>query len=213
MRKVTLVAALVSCVVAAPALAHKAGDVIFRAGAAVVAPNESSDDVLGAGEFSIDDNTQLGLNFTYMVTDNFGVELLAATPFQHDVSLAGVGKIAEVTHLPPTVMLQYYFDVGPLRPYVGAGLNATIFFDEEFNSTAKGVGLSNLDLDSSFGVAAQVGVDYQLNQNWLLNASVWYLDIGTDVNFDATDMGVTTSYSINTDIDPWVYMLSVGYKF
>ncbi|WP_409995540.1 outer membrane protein OmpW [Ferrimonas balearica] len=191
----------------APAFAHNAGDFIIRAGSATVAPNEGSEDVATLGEFGINTNTQLGLNFTYMVSDNFGVELLAATPFSHEVSLPDIGQIAKVKHLPPTLMAQYYFGSGNLRPYIGAGVNMTVFFDEKFTNDL-GV-LSDLDLDTSFGLAGQVGVDYQINDNWLVNASVWYLDIGTDVNFKLDG----TPVSIDTDIDPWVYMLSVGYKF
>ncbi|MBY5921325.1 outer membrane protein OmpW [Ferrimonas balearica] len=194
----------------APALAHDAGDFIVRVGAATVAPNESSEDVATLGEFAVDDNTQLGLNFTYMVTNNFGVELLAATPFSHEVTLpeAGINKLAKVKHLPPTLMAQYYFGSGNLRPYIGAGVNMTVFFDEKFTDDLGGA-VSDLDVDTSFGLAGQVGIDYKLNDQWLVNASVWYIDIGTDVNFKLG--GDQTS--IKTDIDPWVYMVSVGYTF
>ena len=190
------------------AFAHQAGDIIVRTGVVNVSPNEGSDDVAGLGEFEIDSNTQLGLNFTYMLSDNMGIELLAATPFSHEVALPGVGQIAELKHLPPTLVGQYYFGSGALRPYVGAGVNMTIFFDEEFTNDLDGA-LTDLDVDTSFGLAAQVGIDYQVNKNWLVNASIWYADIGTDVNFKLGGEDV----SIDTDVDPWVYMVSVGYKF
>lgn len=192
------------------ASAHQAGDIIVRAGGAVVAPNESSEDVAGFGEFNISSNTQLGLNFGYMLTDNVGIELLAATPFSHDVSLKGVGKIAETKHLPPTLVAQYYFGSADakLRPYIGAGVNFTNFFDSEFTNDLDGA-LTDLSLSNSWGLAAQVGIDYQVNNNWLVNASVWYAKINTDVNFKLAGDAV----SIETDIDPWVYMVSVGYTF
>ena len=91
------------------AMAHQAGDILVRGGVAVVSPQESSDDVLGKGEFDIKNDTQLGLTLSYMITDNWGVELLAATPFSHKVSTPGLGEIAKVKHLPPTLMGQYYF--------------------------------------------------------------------------------------------------------
>ena len=192
------------------ASAHQAGDIIVRAGGAVVAPNESSEDVAGFGEFNISSNTQLGLNFGYMLTDNVGIELLAATPFSHDVSLKGVGKIAETKHLPPTLVAQYYFGSADakLRPYIGAGVNFTNFFDSEFTNDLDGA-LTDLSLSNSWGLAAQVGIDYQVNNNWLVNASVWYAKINTDVNFKLAG----DAFSIETDIDPWVYMVSVGYTF
>ncbi len=66
-------------------------------------------------------NTQLGLTFTYMATDNIGVELLAATPFRHKIGTRATGDIATVHHLPPTLMAQWYFGdaSSKFRPYVG----------------------------------------------------------------------------------------------
>ncbi len=203
-------AALLSAGFASSVAAHQAGDIIVRAGAVVVAPNESSEQVATFGEFQVSNNTQLGLNFGYMLTDNIGIELLAATPFSHDVSLAGVGKIAETKQLPPTLVAQYYFGSAnsKLRPYIGAGVNFTNFFDNEFTNDLDGA-LTDLSLSNSWGLAAQVGIDYQVNKNWLVNASVWYAQIDTDVKFNLGDAPVT----IQTDIDPWVYMVSVGYTF
>ncbi|MGL6124104.1 MAG: outer membrane protein OmpW [Shewanella sp.] len=189
--------------------AHQAGGIIVRAGVAVVAPNESSDPVAIFGEFKVSNNTQVGLNFGYMLTDNIGIELLAATPFSHDVSLGGT-KIAETKHLPPTLVLQYYFGdaQSTLRPYIGAGVNYTKFFDNKFTNDLDGA-LTDLDMSDSWGLAAQVGLDYQVNKNWLVNGSVWYAKIDTDVKFNLGPDAVT----IGTDIDPWVYMVSVGYTF
>ncbi|WP_285164857.1 outer membrane protein OmpW [Shewanella goraebulensis] len=204
-------ASILSAGVSTSAFAHQAGDFIVRVGAAAVVPNESSPVIAGISEFSVDDNTQVGLNFTYMLTDNWAVELLAATPFSHDISLDGVGKIAETKHLPPTLVAQYYFGNAnsKLRPYVGVGVNFTNFYDNEITNETS-LELNNLSLSNSWGLAAQVGIDYQVNQNWLVNASVWYADISTDVNFNA---GETAYPETTVDINPWVYMVSVGYVF
>ncbi len=83
---------LIAAAFASPAvLAHQAGDILVRGGLAFVSPQTSSDDVLGTGELDIDSNMQLGLTLSYMLTDNWGVELLAATPFSHSVSTPGPG--------------------------------------------------------------------------------------------------------------------------
>lgn len=210
MKKVALLM-IAAAMVPALAQAHQAGDIIVRAGTATVRPNAGSDNVLGLGSFNVDNNTQLGLTFGYMATDNIGVELLAATPFQHKVGVGGVGQIAEVKHLPPTLMAQYYFgqSTDKLRPYLGLGLNYTTFFDEKFNQTGKDAGLTDLNLKSSWGVAAQAGLDYNLNKNWLLNMSVWWMDIDTTVKFKAAGQ----DQSIKTRLDPWVFMFGFGYKF
>ncbi|MBG2913032.1 outer membrane protein OmpW [Proteus terrae] len=193
--------------------AHQAGDFLFRAGTATVRPNAGSDTVLG-GHFDANNNTQLGLTFGYMITDNIGVELLAATPFEHKVSLSGVGEIASVKHLPPTLMAQYYFGNAEdkLRPYLGAGLNFTTFFDEKFNNHAavEANGLNSLDLKNSWGFAAQAGLDYNLDKNWMLNASVWWMNIETDVKFKD---GNGNNYKVDTRLDPFVFMFGVGYRF
>ncbi|REF28124.1 outer membrane protein [Xenorhabdus cabanillasii] len=213
MKKIS--ALVLAAVTLAPSLtfAHETGDFLFRAGTATVRPNAGSDNVLGLGSFDVNNNTQLGLTFGYMVTDNIGVELLAATPFQHNVNLPKAGEIARVKHLPPTLMAQYYFGdkENNLRPYIGVGVNYTTFFDEKFNNnaTVKAANLNSLDLKDSWGVAGQVGLDYQLDKNWMLNTSLWWMNIETDVKFKAGDK----DYKYKTRLDPWVFMFGVGYKF
>ncbi|WP_113721118.1 OmpW family outer membrane protein [Aeromonas salmonicida] len=195
-----IAAALVSPV----AMAHQAGDILVRGGLAFVSPQTSSDDVLGTGELEIDSNMQLGLTLSYLITDNWGVELLAATPFSHSVSTAGLGEVAKVKHLPPTLMAQYYFGdaKSKVRPYIGAGVNYTTFFDEEGRGALAGTDVS---VDSSWGMAGQVGLDMAINDRWFVNASAWIMDIDTDVH--------TAVGTIKTSIDPMAFMFGVGYRF
>ncbi|MEO3988907.1 outer membrane protein OmpW [Pseudocitrobacter cyperus] len=206
------VAALALCSLTGEAIAHEAGEFFIRAGSATVRPTEGSDNVLGSlGGFNVNNNTQLGLTFTYMATDNIGIELLAATPFRHKVGTGPTGDIATVHHLPPTLMAQWYFgdSSSKFRPYVGAGINYTTFFDNDFNDTGKEAGLSDLSLDDSWGAAGQVGLDYLINRDWLVNMSVWYMDIDTTVKFKAGG----ERQSVSTRLDPWVFMFSAGYRF
>ncbi len=193
------------------ASAHEAGDVIVRVGTATVRPTEGSDNVLGLGSFNINNNTQMGLTLGYMFTDNIGMELLAATPFQHKIGLKSTGTIAEVKQLPPSLMAQYYFGDkrDKLRPYLGLGINYTTFYYTNFNQTGRDAGLSDLSVKDSWGVATQAGLDYNLDDNWLINMSVWWMDIDTEVKFKAGG----EQQNINTRIDPWVFMFGVGYRF
>ncbi|EGQ7663687.1 MULTISPECIES: outer membrane protein OmpW [Vibrio] len=214
MKKTICSLAVVAALMSPSVFAHKQGDFVLRVGAASVVPNDSSDKILGSQEeLKVDSNTQLGLTFGYMFTDNISLELLAATPFSHDIStdLLGLGDIADTKHLPPTLMVQYYFGEpqSKFRPYVGAGLNYTIFFDEGFNNKAKNVGLTDLKLDDSFGLAANVGVDYMINDQWFLNASAWYANIETEATYKFGGAKQKTDVKIN----PWVFMISGGYKF
>lgn len=202
MKKVSL---LVAAVLLTPsAFAHQAGDFLVRGGAITVSPNSSGDNVLGTGHLDVRSNTQLGLTFSYMLTDNWGVELLAATPFSHSVGTAGLGEVAKVKHLPPSLMAQYYFGnaQSKVRPYVGAGINYTVFFDEEGRGALAG---TKVDADDSWGLAAQAGIDMAVTDNLFVNGSVWYMDIDTEVT--------TAVGTFDTSIDPIGLMVGLGYRF
>jgi outer membrane protein len=215
-------AALVLAFAAPFAHAHKEGNFIVRAGAALVAPEESSSSVSAGGAkiagsgATLGNNTQLGLTLGYMLTDNIGIELLAATPFKHRLGVKGVaagvdGKLADIEHLPPTLSLQYYpMDAkSKWQPYVGAGVNYTMFFNEKLTAAQKANGFSKLKLSDSWGFAVQAGLDYMISDNVMINASVWRVDINTQ----ATARLGAAKVKIDVDVDPWVYMIGVGYRF
>jgi outer membrane protein len=194
--------------------AYEAGDIIVRVGATTVAPNDDSETVPGLGvKVEVDNDTQLGLIGTYMISEKFGVELLAATPFSHDISVDGAPlEAGETKHLPPTLSAQWYPRGGQdgWQPYVGIGVNYTIFFSEDTHGDLEGiVGKADLELEDSFGLAAQVGVDIPLGENWGLNAGVWYIDIDTEAEVSFT--GGKAKFDV--DIDPWVYNVGLFYKF
>lgn len=227
MNKSLLSASLIALALVAPvAHAHQAGDFILRAGAITTAPNENSGDIkldgtkVSGTKATLDSDTQLGLAFAYMLTDHIGLELLAATPFQHNVGVKGLGagldgKLGDIKQLPPTLSLQYYPMEASSRfqPYAGIGLNYTMFFDEDLSSNRKAQGFSNLKLKDSVGLAGQLGMDYMINDNFLVNAAVWYIDIDTKATIDGpTALGVGKT-KVDVDVDPWVYMVGVGYKF
>lgn len=205
----------------AVAVAHDKGDWLARVGVASVNPDESSSTIstqttgpLAGTSVGVDNDIQLGLNIVYMATDNIGIELLAASPFQHDLTASGLAftDLGSTKHLPPTLSVQYYFGNAQsvVRPYVGAGINYTVFFSESLSGPAKSaLGASNLELDDSIGLALQAGIDWQLNERWFVNVSVWNMDIDTDATFDSA-LG---EVEVSVDIDPWAYMISAGYTF
>lgn len=208
-------AAILSMACLSPLQAYEAGDIILRGGAATADPREDSSLTIGgaavSGGLGLDSDTQLGITATYMLTDRIGIELLAATPFEHDIELNASGAtVGRVKHLPPTINAQYYFmpPSSPLQVFAGAGVNYTWTIDEELNSTGKSVGLSGLNIGNSIGLAAEVGLDYTIGNNWLVNATVWYIDLSVDVRANAGGAGVKD----DLDIDPFVYMLGIGYR-
>ncbi|MEC7691271.1 MAG: OmpW family outer membrane protein [Pseudomonadota bacterium] len=224
MKTTTLATVILAALIAAPAAqAYEKGDWVVRGGLTTVAPDDETSTIIAGGadlgvDLSVDNDAQLGLNVAYFITDNINIELLAATPFTHDVSFGvsdplGTGdKLGEVTHLPPTLTVNYYFNdpAAVFQPYIGAGLNYTFIFDEEFTSANGDAGLTDLDLDNSFGVSAQIGADYMLNNDWHINASVRWIDIDTEATFN---VGEAQGSVNDIQIDPWVYTISVGYTF
>lgn len=209
------------------AMAYESGDWVLRAGYASVNPNDSSSDLKFDGTavadtgVSVNNNAQLGITASYMLAPHWGVEVLASTPFQHDIELKGLGgagipdgtKLGSAKQLPPTISVQYYFaDANSQwQPYAGVGVNYTIFFDEKVSGTANdALGAHNLNLDDSVGLAAEIGLDWAINKNWLVNVSVWKADIKTDAS---VDLGDGTRVNTKVTIDPVVYMVAVGYKF
>ena len=132
---------------------------------------------------SVNDKWIPELDISYFFTPNLAAELILTYPQKHDVRLGGT-KIGSVKHLPPTLLAQYHFTgLGAFKPYVGAGINYTTFFDESVNDTGKKTGISDLSLKDSWGAAGQVGMDYLINRDWLINMSVWYMDIDTTANY------------------------------
>lgn len=226
MNKSLLGASLVALALVAPAAhAYQAGDFILRAGAVTTAPNEDSgelkfDGVKASGtKATLTSDTQLGLAFAYMLTDHFGLELLAATPFQHEVGVKGLGgldgKVADIKQLPPTLSLQYYpmEASSKFQPYAGIGVNYTLFFDEELTSDRKAQGFSNMKLKNSVGLAGQLGMDYLVNDHLLVNAAIWYVDINTEATIDGPSALSIGKTKVDVEVDPWVYMVGLGYKF
>lgn len=215
MKKLLTTALLTSSLLAAPAMAKLSVNV----GAIHVNPDSSASPLsLDDTGVTVDSNTQLGITFDYALNDNWVVELVAATPFSHDINgsggLNGVA-IGSAKHLPPSLFAQYHFGSADsqFRPFVGLGANYTIFFSEEVDSELKaalGTDDVELKLDDSFGLAAQVGANYSINDKWGIHVMASYIDINTDAEVWANGQKAVTS---DVAIDPFVFMLGAKYKF
>ena len=205
--------------------AYEKGDFVLRLGAVNVDPDSDSSNINLPGvptlNAEVDDDTQFGVIPMYMVTDNVGIELLTATPFEHDITLNGKGvnlKAGSTKQLPPTITVQWYPRGGQSgwQPFLGMGVNYTIFFDEdtdkELDETLNAIlGATDvdLDLDNSFGLSAQAGVDIPFAKNWAVSFEVWYIDISTNATV-RTDVG---NVHFKTDIDPFVYHIGIAHRF
>jgi len=201
--------------------AYEAGDWLIRGRVINVNPNDSSGTVSvngvdqGTEGVSVDSDTVPELDITYMMTPNWGIELILGYS-EHTVdgsqSWDFLGPVAETKVLPPTLTLQYHFRPNAkLKPYVGMGVNYTYFFDEKVPNSS---GLSNpgnsVKLKSSWGLAFQAGVDYALDDDWFLNLDLKYIDIDTTATYRNTAAG---SVSVSTDIDPVIFGIGIGRRF
>ncbi|HDR0619908.1 TPA: outer membrane beta-barrel protein [Pasteurella multocida] len=204
MKKTVFALGVMAALVAGSAVAHQAGSVIVRGGPILVVPNASTNH--DGFKFDVNSNAQLGLTATYMATDNLGVELLAATPFSHEITL-GNTLVGKTKHLPPSLYAQYYFldKDAKARPYVGAGVNYTTFFSEK----AVLNGVTDLKLKDSWGPAFNAGVDIQVADNLFLNTAIWYAKIKSKATFKLGG----EEHKVNVKLDPTVFFVGLGYRF
>lgn len=218
MRIQAALAAAAVALTAMPAQAQtEAGDVLVRLRGIVVAPTEKSGPVLPAfptASVGVGDSVMPEVDFTYMLSDHIGTELILATT-KHSVSgrgaLSGLGDVADTWVLPPTLTLQYHIaPKGKVRPYVGAGVNYTIFYSEDASaSLEKAIGPTRVDMDDSFGYALQAGVDIDLTDRVFLNLDVKYIDIDTTARL-RTGAAINR---VNVSIDPIVAGVGLGMRF
>ncbi|MFY9211701.1 MAG: OmpW family outer membrane protein [Aestuariivita sp.] len=186
------------CLLAAPTLAQSQGDWTIGIGIGNVNP-KSNNGTLAGGAATINDDTQLTLTAEYFFWDNIGIELLAASPFKHDVSINGA-YAGTIKHLPPTLSVNYHFPTnGMIKPFAGIGLNYTTFFDE---TSPLGV----LSLKDSFGVAVQLGADFAVSDQGAVRVNVRWMDIDSDVSLNGAPIGTA-------EIDPIVLGIAYVHRF
>ncbi len=189
-------AALATLVAALPAAAQDSGNYIVRLRATNLrSANTNHTTVPG---LTINDKTIPELDLSMFFTPNIAAELILTVPQKHTVYSNGTA-LGTFKHLPPTLLAQYHFTgLGAFRPYVGAGINYT-------NISSVNLGGANLSR-SSWGLAAQVGVDIPVGGGWLLNADVKKVQIGTTVSAGGADVG-------KFKVDPLLVSLGVGMRF
>lgn len=176
-------------------------------GLGVITHDSGSVSGVAGSDLSYSDSVIPELDVSYYFTDNIAAELILGTTYANiygEGSLASVGKVGKTWVLPPTLTLQYHFtDFGAFKPYVGAGVNYTMFYSQ------KGDAATSLDVKNSFGTALQIGADYMVNEHWGVNFDVKKLFLTAD--FDATISG--TDYSGKAKLDPWLIGAGVTYRF
>lgn len=180
------------------AIAQQAGDWTLGVGIGHVKPKSNNGTLAGAPA-SIGGSTRPILTAEYFIQDNLGIELLAAVPFRHKISLGGA-QVGTTRHLPPTVSLNYHFtNESAVTPFLGIGVNYTNFF-----STKSPLG--TLKIKDSWGVALNTGVDFAISERGAIRANLRWINIQSDVTLNGAPIG-------KTKIDPWVAAVSYVHRF
>jgi outer membrane protein len=182
-----------------------ASDMMVRMRAISVMPVETGS--VAGGDVTISNAAVPELDFSYFFNENFATELILATA-THKVGVYDMGgagtDLGSVSLLPPTLLAQYHKQFGKFKPYVGAGLNYTIFYGADAGA------VKSISYTNSLGYAFQIGADYQIGDNLYLNFDIKKLSLSTDVEAKTyTNTVVKTQVNIN----PYIVGLGIGYKF
>jgi outer membrane protein len=178
-----------------------------------VAPEESATIGIIGGDVAISNALIPELDITYFFTENFAAELILGTA-KHDVqainTAAGDVNLGSVWLLPPTLTAQYHFytsDKKVFKPYIGAGVNYTLFYNVKSGDVA------DVSYDNALGYAAQLGFDLMLDETFFINVDVKRLFLSTDVSVDASNLAPGLIIPAEVDINPWLVGVGVGMKF
>lgn len=198
MKKVCLAVAAMT-LMSSVGWAETAGPWMVRVRVVDLNPANTNNNNALPADVSINHKVIPEVDFSYFWTPNLAAELVLTYPQKQDVRLGG-SSIGSLKHLPPTLTAQYHFDpIQKFQPYVGAGVNYTVF--------------SNVDLPAgitikknSFGLAIQAGVDVDLGNNLYLNFDVKKVQIKTDISSAGTRVDTLK-------VDPWLIGLGLGWHF
>jgi outer membrane protein len=187
----------------------QAGTFMVRLRAIDVAPEDNSSSTSIGGRVHASDQFAPEADVSYFFTDHIAAELIAATT-RHSVRATGTSvgavDVGSTWVLPPTVTLQYhFFPHKRFSPYVGAGLNATFFYDASPSRPT----VTHVSFRNGVGPAVQAGVDYNLTGHWFLNADVKQIFLNTQAGANT----VLGPVKAKTALDPLVAGVGVGYRF
>jgi outer membrane protein len=213
MKRVAMV--LVSGLLSSAAGAYEKTDLVWRFAFSTFAPDVQSEALASSPDTVMDLNqdTRIGVGLSYMATDRFGVGLQSAWPFGHNLYAEDDTRRVRAggTRLMPvTVTLQYFPPkLGRAQTWVGLGRNYI-----RFSNTSVGAGLSGdadtMRLSSSKGFAGEAGLDWDLDGNLSLSASVVYARAMTHMHLSQLGAPVDR---VRIDLDPYIWNVGLARRF
>lgn len=155
------------------------------------------------------DATTLLFTYERMLRPNLGIELVVGVPPR--VKARATGSVAflgddvlSAKNVAPTLLVNWHLGgTGDTwRPYLGIGVNYTRFTGIRSRLAPQ------VDMSDSWGPAVQAGVDYALNRQWGLYASIAALKVKSDVVAVGSTVLTTT-----IDFRPTTYAFGASYRF
>ncbi len=145
------------------------------------------------------------LDITYFLTNSLAVEVICCVSYHRvtgEGTLVGLGSLGDTWVIPLTITAQYHMDMGAIKPYVGAGVTAAIFFNEDEGvGIRSALGAQSMEIDPAIGFAANAGVDFSLGHGWYANVDVKKIWLNTDVTWTLAGGGKVVA---DVDLDPLV---------
>ena len=193
------------------AFAQEKGDLRMRIRAVGVVPMDDAGVGVIGGNVNVTNNLIPEIDFTYFFTKNFAAELILGTSKHEAVAVStalGDLDLGSVMLLPPTLTLQYHYPIKNFKPYVGAGINYTFFYNTG-QGRGKNAAVTDVKYDNNVGFAWQVGFDYNITDKIFFNVDVKKIYLNTDVSVE-TNLGVTVPADV--DLNPWLIGAGIGFK-
>lgn len=211
---------------ATPAMAQdnddRAGEIQFKVlGTAVMTDGAITDINVNLPGLPATTNTKANDNITptvaieYFVTNNISIETIAGMT-QHDVDATaglpvGAELVSDAKLIPATLTAKYHFDLGGVKPYLGAGPAYFLWVGDDPGAATLPLGVTKTTLSNELGVALQAGFDVPLNDNgfgFSVDVKRYFIDT-TARWFVGNTLAIETEHKL----DPWVISAGVAYRF
>ena len=157
------------------------------------------------------------------ITPQLEIELAAGLPPTHDISVRVAPEtpvlgqfdgrvLARVRQVAPNLYLNYKFGdaQSTWRPFVGLGLNYTHLSPRSVSAVGSNMGsVVDLRVGSSWGLAAQAGVSYRINDRWSVQATVATFRVKSRLTVRAGGV----ERSVNMRMNPVAAAAALSYRF
>lgn len=227
MNKFLMLGGAILALAATPAMAQdgesdRAGDIQIKVLGTYVSPDGAITDInvnlpgLPATlQTEANDNLTPTVAIEWFVTNNISIETIAGIT-QHDVDTvaglpAGAELVSNAKLIPATLTAKVHFDLGGVKPYVGAGPALFLWVSDDPGAATLPLGVTETNLSNELGLALQAGIDVPVgDQGFGLSVDVKRYFIDTTARWY---VGNTLAIETEHKLDPWVISAGVSYRF